>query len=284
MRDEPKQSGLEDRIRRVIRHIFDTPAGDLSLDALAEVAALSRFHFHRVFAALTGETVAGAVRRIRVHRASIWLVQTRKPVAEVAALCGYDNAQSFARVFKAQTGLTPLAFRRLGQPDREVLPFVKGKREMMPSEIRDLPEQRLVGLPHRGPYYEIGRAYQQVAAVFSAKALWPQAEREIGVYFDSIDAVEEADLRSFAGLRVSADFVLPDELEEYIIPGGRHLVTTHKGPYAGLPRAWEDIYCNALPASGAEPADRPPFECHLNSPMYTRPEELLTEIYIPLVD
>jgi AraC family transcriptional regulator len=53
----------------VIDHIHANPAGDLSLDALADVAALSRFHFHRVFHAMTGETAADAVRRVRMHRA-----------------------------------------------------------------------------------------------------------------------------------------------------------------------------------------------------------------------
>ncbi|BBU54628.1 hypothetical protein KU6B_08930 [Mameliella alba] len=65
----------EARIRRVTRYIVDTPDGDLSLDALADVAAMSRFHFHRVYAAMTGETVAQAVRRLRLHRAGKWLVQ-----------------------------------------------------------------------------------------------------------------------------------------------------------------------------------------------------------------
>ena len=63
----------EDRLRRVIRYIYDNPAGDLSLDTLADVAAFSRFHWHRVFLAMTGETCAEAVRRVRATRAAHWL-------------------------------------------------------------------------------------------------------------------------------------------------------------------------------------------------------------------
>ena len=48
----------ENRMIRVLDHIHDNPAGDLSLDALADVAAMSRFHWHRVFRAITGETAA----------------------------------------------------------------------------------------------------------------------------------------------------------------------------------------------------------------------------------
>ena len=64
-------NSYEKRLNRVIDHIHDNPAGDLSLDNLADVAALSRFHFHRVFAAMTGETAAQTVRRMRLHRAAV---------------------------------------------------------------------------------------------------------------------------------------------------------------------------------------------------------------------
>ena len=71
----------EKRLLRVFDHIHDNPAGDLSLDALSDVAAMSRFHWHRVFRAMTGETLAQAVRRIRMQRASYLLVMTDEPLA-----------------------------------------------------------------------------------------------------------------------------------------------------------------------------------------------------------
>jgi AraC family transcriptional regulator len=98
----------ERRLLRVIDHIHANPAGDLSLDALADVAELSRFHFHRVFHAMTGETAAEAVRRVRIQRAACWLAQTDWAVSDVARRAGYPAAKSFARTFAAQYGLTPL--------------------------------------------------------------------------------------------------------------------------------------------------------------------------------
>ena len=73
-------ASYEDRMLRVVAYIHDNPAGDLSLDALADVAAMSRFHWHRVFHAMTGETCAQAVRRVRLHRASVMLVQGAQPM------------------------------------------------------------------------------------------------------------------------------------------------------------------------------------------------------------
>lgn len=272
----------EDRLRRVIRYIFDNPAGDLSLDALADVAAMSRFHWHRVHHALTGETCAQAVRRIRAHRAACWLVQTDWPVAQVAARAGYANTDSFARVFQRHYGMTPAAFRAAGRPDPQSPILRQGVPRMYPFEIRDCAPQRLAALPHKGPYPEIGRAFQQVAAVFTAQNLWGHARGMAGVYYDSPADVPEPDLRSHAGVILVDGVSMPSDLEEVLLPGGRHAVLTLKGPYSGLPAAWDHMYCTDLPQSGETPADSPPFEIYLNDPSDTAPADLITEIHVPL--
>ena len=55
-----------------------------------------------------------------------------------------------------------------------------------------------------------------------------------------------------------------------------------KGPYTLLPTAYDQIYGTWLPASGEVPSDYPSFEIYLNSPMDTAPEDLLTQICVPL--
>ena len=271
----------EERMRRVVRHIHDNPAGDLSLDALADIAAMSRFHWHRVFYAMTGETCAQAVRRIRAHRAAHWLVQTDWPLAVIALRSGHRNVQSFSRSFRAHFGVTPAVFRAAGIPgDFQLLRT--GERRMAEYEIRDMAETRLAALPHRGAYNEIGAAFQQVAAIFTARNLWPQARGMVGAYHSDPSAVPEAELRSHAGVRVEPGFEMPEVLEEVILPGGPHAVMLYTGPYAGLSAAWDALYGQALPALGRMPADTPPFEIYLNDPTEVAPEALLTEICVPL--
>ena len=62
------------RVNRVIDHIERNLAEPLSLAALADVAGMSRFHFHRIFGALVGETLHGFVQRLRVERAATMLL------------------------------------------------------------------------------------------------------------------------------------------------------------------------------------------------------------------
>jgi AraC family transcriptional regulator len=274
-------SPTERRILRVLDHIHDNPAGDLSLDALADVAALSRFHWHRLFRAVTGETVAQAVRRIRLDKASVALVQTDAPVAEVARSVGYDSADSFARAFREGFGTTPAAFRRRG----ELRPFIPGHPSrstlMYPVDLRHDPARRLAAMPHRGPYIEIGRAFQKLSATMGARGLFAHAGAMIAVYYDDPTGAPET-LRSHAGFEIIGDAAIDPPLEEVDLPATRVAVLTHTGPYAGLPAAYDQLYGVWLSASGEVPADIAPYEVYLNTPMDTAPEALVTEIHLPL--
>ncbi|MCV6583955.1 MAG: AraC family transcriptional regulator [Marinibacterium sp.] len=272
----------EDRLRRVIRYMHANPGGDLSLDRLADEAAMSRFHWHRVFRALTGETCAQAARRVRLFRAGVLLVQSDLPVDQVAALVGYDNPQSFARAFRDYHGVTPLAFRAAGSPGRAPISIRPKGHAMFTVTIRDQAPMHLAALTHTGPYTEIGQAFEELSAIFSARNLWPHARGMVGIYYDDPDTVAAADLRSAAAVVVAPGFEMPDNLTPLDLPGGPHAVLPFQGPYAGLHEAYGYLYGSWLSGSGREPADAPSYEIYLNSPMDTAPADLRTEICLPL--
>lgn len=273
----------EKRLMRVWDHIHDHPEGDLSLDALADVAALSRFHFHRVFHAMTGQTVAQAVRRLRLYRASVALVSGAQPLAQVARGVGYDNLASFTRAFTEAYGLTPAAFRARGELRPPTPVFKTGEPLMYPVEIRNEPARRIAALPHKGPYNEISRAYDKLGAVLGTRGLWPQAGEMVAVYYDDPSATPAADLRSHAGVVFGPAVALDAPLEVVNLPPGPHAVLTYRGPYSGLAAAYDQIYARWLPGSGRQPAESPVFEIYRNTPMDTAPEDLLTEICVPLL-
>ncbi|MEO6300561.1 MAG: AraC family transcriptional regulator [Paracoccaceae bacterium] len=271
----------EKRLLRVLDHIHDNPAADLSLDALADVAALSRFHFHRVFHATTGETVAQSVRRLRMYRASVSLVTTKDPVARIARSVGYPNMASFHRTFTEATNLTPAAFRARGEL-RPVPPtFRIGETLMYPVEIRDEPARILGAVPHKGPYPEISRAFAKLGATLGARNLLDLAGQMVGVYYDDPAAVPASDLTSHAGIELP-ETAITAPLEPVRLPAGPHAVLRYPGPYTGLPAAYDQLFRNWLPGSGRQPANSPIFEVYLNTPMDTSPEDLITEICLPL--
>lgn len=272
----------EDRIIRVIDYIYDNPTGDLSLDRLADVAAMSRFHWHRVFRAMTGETCAAAVKRIRMHRASVLLVQGDDPVAQVGAAVGYSDLASFTRAFSESFGMPPAAFRKSGQVVPRKLQFLKGDPDMLDVEIKTVPERRLAALSHQGAYPEIGRTFQSLYAMIGARGLFGQITEGVAVFHDDPGAKPAAELHSHAGVTLKDGVAVPEGLEPYEIPGGRAAVALFKGPYSGLPAAYDHLYCTWLPGSGEELGNHPSYEVYLNDPTKTAPEDLLTHVVMPL--
>lgn len=273
----------QERLSRVTAYIHDHLAQELDLNRLAEVAHLSPFHWHRVYQALYGESIAATVRRLRLQRATGYLANTALPVAAVARKCGYLNAQSFTRAFTGVYGVSPSRYRTEGGH----MVFRQGPLESTLSaysvQIRQVPSVRLAGVAHRGAYMQIGRAFEVVYTRMAAQGLARPDTRWMAVYCDDPFAVPEAQLRSKAGLSLEPSMHPQAPLEVFTLGGGPCAVLRHQGPYASMRSAYQWLYGQWLVQSGYEAADSPVFEEYLNNPRDTAPEQLLSDIYLPLV-
>ena len=96
------------RVHRVMDHVRDRPADAHSLDELAAVAHSSPFHFHRIFSAVTGETVGSFVRRARLERAAYLMkAKPSKTLTSIAMETGFASSQEFSRAFRRSYGVAP---------------------------------------------------------------------------------------------------------------------------------------------------------------------------------
>ncbi|MFG6463462.1 helix-turn-helix domain-containing protein [Roseateles sp. DXS20W] len=112
-RAERSAGGLSSTARRRVLAFVDAhlDSADLSLPRLAAQANLSEFHFARMFRASMGCTVHDWVAARRLDRARALLRETRLPLADIAAACGYAGASHLSRHVKAATGATPGQWR-----------------------------------------------------------------------------------------------------------------------------------------------------------------------------
>jgi AraC family transcriptional regulator len=117
-----------------------------------------------------------------------------------------------------------------------------------------------------------------------ARNLFPFAQGMVAVYHDAPGSRPDAELRSHAAVIITDGFPPGiDGLEYFDLPGGRHAIMRHTGPYATLGPAWEWLYGGWLPQSGEEPRDLPPLEYYVNDPRNTPPDQLRTDIRLPLI-
>ena len=99
-------------LRRARDHVDRRYAEPLDLEVMARAAGLSKFHFHRLFAATYGITPAAYVSQRRVERAQDLLRATNLTVTEVCHAVGFSSLGSFSSRFKEIVGETPRQFQQ----------------------------------------------------------------------------------------------------------------------------------------------------------------------------
>jgi AraC family transcriptional regulator len=279
------------RIDRVLQHMGAHLDADLDLNALAEIAHLSPYHFHRIYAGITGETAAESLRRMRLHRAAGSLIGETTPIAAIASRAGYGSVAAFGRAFQASYGMAPAAYRKRGalvmdysdQPAAS--PSQKPEHAMFNVTIRDTPPVRLAAFRYQGHYLEIGPVFERLYAWAGPRGLMGPATRGIGIYYSDTQSAPPAEWQSDACISVGETVAQSPEAGAprlIDLAGGRHAVLRHQGPYAELHKAYTWLFGTWLPQSGEEPADRPCFEEYLNNPRDLPPQEWVTEICLPL--
>ncbi|WP_313699026.1 AraC family transcriptional regulator [Achromobacter sp.] len=265
------------RLDPVLRWLIANPDADPDLHQLADLACLSPYHFHRVYRAMMGETVAATVKRIRMHRAAAALTRTQTALKDVAQRAGYDSDAAFNRAFNAAFGIPPGKYRtarsQLSTPQ---------ELAMYPIAIETFPGTTLAVLHHRGNYQDIGPVFSRAFMLATGRGIATPDTPGIGIYFDDPDQVPESQLRSLAGVPVAPDADIGQELERFEIPAGRCAILTYTGPYNELRKPYDWLFSEWLPASGMTPADFPMFEQYLNDPRTTPPAQLQTRICLPL--
>ena len=282
MNREHGWTDYQERLGRVTAYIHDHLDGPLDLDRLAEVAHLSPFHWHRIYHALHGETIAATVRRLRLHRATGYLANTVLAVSDVARKCGYPNVQSFARAFRSVYGMSPTQYRAHGGHAVFRAATAQPEAAGYTVEIRDVPAVQLAGIAHHGSYMLVGKAFETAYTRLAAQGLVRPDMRWLAAYDDDPFAVPEKQLNSRAGLSLPPGAQAQRPLMAFTLGGGPCAVLRHRGPYATMRAAYQWLYGSWLVQSGLEAADLPVFEEYLNNPRDTAPADLLTDIFLPL--
>ena len=282
MRAEQYQRQLDAVTDYIYAHLDD----DLSLETLAHVSGFSRYHWHRIYRAVRGETAAQTVRRLRLERAAAMLTETSWPVERIAWKAGFTGTEVFSRAFLRSYGTTPSRFRNDGRAASSGSSMMSCGSGLT-SPVREAPGwpvrvearcgYRLAVSEHRGSYMDIGRAFSRVRDRVGSGSLM------VAIYEDDPDAVPPADLRSAAGTVVDPGTRIPHDLAERLVPAGRYAIMRYVGPYSSMHVAYLWLYGQWLLSSGEEPRNHPIIEEYLTDPATTPPVDAVTDILLPLL-
>jgi AraC family transcriptional regulator len=290
----------QQRMLRVLTHIQEHLDEALDLEDLARVACFSSFHFHRIFAAMTGETIADHVRRLRLERAALELRSGAKQVIQVALDAGYEAHAAFTRAFKAAYGVSPAEFRRATGPIairpapsgvhfRPGIPLTTFNTNHITIKVmkvitKKIKPMRVAYLRHVGPYEDTRQTWFDLTARLLADKQIRQRSVFIGIGHDNPSVTPASELRYDACITVDGDYEPKKPVELQTIVGGDYAVAKNC-PAGKIKDAYQYLYGKWFARSSRELRPAPSFIVSVDAPDVVarkKPRVELLDIYLPL--
>jgi len=237
---------------------------ELSLEAVAEAAGVSRFHLSRAFAASTGSSLAGYMRARRLSEVAKALAQGAPDILSVALEAGYGSHEAFTRAFRQHFGLTPEQLRA-----RAHLDGMKPQEpiRMEQSATNSLASPRLVageavlifGLGQRCPCVGNPAIPSQWNAFLPYLGHIDGQIGNIayGVIYNSDDS---GSYDYICGVAVREFPAHPPAFTRLRIPPQSYAVFEHRGHISEIAGTWKAIWEHGLADSGFQALDGPAFE------------------------
>ncbi|SPP93623.1 AraC family transcriptional regulator [Bradyrhizobium vignae] len=250
--------------QRALWYIESHLAEPMTLDEIAEIAGVSRFHLVRAFAAAVGLPVMRYVRARRLTQAARSLAKGTPDILSLALEADYGSHEAFTRAFRDQFGTTPEAVRAATCVSHLNLQ----EPILMDSTMLDTLAP---------PRFETAKAFliagpaERISCDNGAviPGLWQRFHQEVAdiparvgnvAYGVCCNADDAGNFDYIAGVEVADFSDLPRRFARIRIPEQRYAVFSHQDHVASIRRTVNTIWNQWLPASGFKAADAPNFE------------------------
>lgn len=266
------------RIDRVIDFLRDNLDKALKLEDVAKVACFSEYHFHRVFSAMTGETVNDFTNRLRLEKAARLLIKTRQSVTEIALECGFSSSATFSRSFNKAFNTRPTQYRKSGilknskickelfSKPEYLLPMTdEEKKAAFPVEIREFPAWDVA-------YIRVSNSFEGdgVLKAFEKMTEWAKLEKIyhkgtlFGMSIDDPMVTPKHLYRYEVCFASDVPLNCADGISKMTIPSRTYGVTRISGDIRMVATAWDYLFQGWLIKSDYEPDHAPALEIFLN--------------------
>ena len=256
---------------------------EIDLKSLAKISHFSPFYFHRIMKAFLGEPVGTFIVRTRTETAARLLRYTDLPIADIAYRIGYSSSSSLSKVFKQFYGISPLEYRNnknfVIMKPAIIHSELKLKREIKELPVRNMIYIRLFGGYKLNDYCGTWMRLQQ----FVQEEKLPMGEvMPYCIFHDDPKVTPIEKLRTDVCMVMPAAVTPKGNIGFKQLPAGRYAIFLYKGSYEHLQSVYDTIYGKYIPEMECTFRDEASAERYLNHPADTAPDELLTEIYIPI--
>lgn len=287
-----------ERINRVIEYVNNHLNESISLNQLAEVACFSSFHFHRIFTAVTGESVNFFTNRLRLEKAARLLKFSKDSITGIALSSGFSSSATFSRSFKQYFGITPNGYRKGEQIKnskicKELFPYDEYIENMsdddlyekFPVEIRRFPERYVAYIRITDSYREgvVLEAFKQMISWAKQNGLFEEGTL-FGMSIDDPTVTPKEKYRYEVCLTIPESYEINDSagISIMTIPACSYALTRVSGDIKTVATATSYLFNKWLINSVYEPEHEHAMEIFLDKEKATDWSNFELELCIPV--
>jgi len=266
------------RIDRVIDYLRSNLDRKLKLEELAKVACFSEFHFHRIFGAVSGETLNSFANRLRLEKAARLLRYSQQSLTDIALNCGFSSSATFSRAFRSGYDTSPSHFRKSGKiknskickelysAQEYLLPMsAEEKRAAFPVRLIDVPERQVA-------YIRVTNAFEMERVLAALKTMIEWAKSQdifsqgtlFGMSVDDPHVTPKHLYRYEVCFASSSPFACMKGMSKLKMPAMRYAATRVSGDIRTVTTATDYLFRGWLINSDYEPEHAPGLEVFLD--------------------
>ncbi|MEQ1974861.1 GyrI-like domain-containing protein [Xenorhabdus sp. SGI240] len=284
---------IKQRLNALLHYIDEHIDTHIDGESLSNIAACSKYHFHRLFSATYGIGAAAYIRQIRLKRASYKLAYNDDSVIDIALACGYESPEAFSRAFKSSVGQSPIEFRK--KPDwsvwhrhYQIINNIRTKmmnEKLSPVEVKivNFPETTVAVMEHKGSSSNIGNTIRAFKAWRITNKLSPERHRTFNFVYADPANIDPQEYQFDLCVEVSPKFAVKNaRIALKTIPSGKCAYIRYTGSDEGITSIVNHLYTNWLSEHNQEVRDFPLFFERVKLFPAVTEAEAVTDIYLPL--
>lgn len=273
-------------VNKSLAYIYKYIDTNITLDELAKLNSISKFHFHKIFKEEIGENVFERINNIRLQKAANLLIcNSYSTISEIKSLCGYSSHSSFILAFKKRFGYTPTKWLKgayLEYSKKNLLFEEKLNDDFYNIQpiIKIAPKRVCAYIRNKGYDLSVTKVWNRLMAYTYEKNL--DNKIQIGIFHDNPVITPYNECHYIGAIGVDKSFIPTNSISKLEIEESLCAIFRYEGVYGDVVRLMVYIYNHWLPKSGYEAKTLPAYVIYYKNHFLNENKYFDIDFYIPI--